>query len=119
MAAQAPKRTSTKKPTPEEETAQRSADGSEGTRHEKAFVLLGNDLGDEDGQLHDPNKLACLNEAIQRGLHPRGDVSYDGSQLLADGVSYELRYSVAVVPSSMDSEPEKTTTPRDMIEDEG
>ncbi|WP_199546596.1 hypothetical protein [Streptomyces sp. N35] len=117
MAAQTAKKAAAKKPTPEEETAKRSADGSEGTRHEKDFVVLGNDLGDEDGPLHDPNKLAVLSEAIQRGLHPRGDVSFDGAELLHDGVSYQLRYSVDVIPSAMDTEPEKTTTPRDKIED--
>lgn len=116
MAAQAAKKAAAKKP--EAEVAKRSADGAEGTRHVKDFVVLGNDLG-EDGPGHDPNKLAVLQEAIQRGLHPRGDVSFDGSELLGDGVSTLLRYSVEVVPAAMDAEPEKTTTPRDKIEDEG
>lgn len=113
----AAKKTAAKKPEPEAEVEKRSADGSEGTRHEKDFVVLGNDLGDKDGPLHDPNKLAVLQEAIQRGLHPRGDVSFDGSELLGDGVSYQLRYSVEVVPAAVDGEAEKTTTPRDKIED--
>ena len=110
------KKTAAKTPDPEAEVDKRSADGSEGARHEKDFVVLGNDLGDKDGPLHDPNKLAVLQEAIQRGLHPRGDVSFDGAERLDDGVSYQLCYSVEVVPAVVDSEAEKTTTPRDKIE---
>jgi hypothetical protein len=102
----------------EAEVAKRSADGSDGTRYVKDFVVLGGQLGDEDGPEHDPNKGATLQDAIQRGLHPRGDVRFDGAELTADGVSRSLRYSVEVVPSVMDSEPEKTTTPRQKI-DEG
>jgi hypothetical protein len=108
----------TEKQEPEEQVAKRSADGSDGTRHTKEFVVLGGQFGDEDGPEHEPNKLAVLQEAIQRGLHPRGDVTFDGAELTADGVSRSLRYSVEVVPSAMDSEPEKTTTPRQKI-DEG
>ncbi|WP_030917315.1 hypothetical protein [Streptomyces sp. NRRL B-24720] len=108
----------TEKETPETQVAKRSADGSDGTRHAKEFVVLGGQFGETDGPEHEPNKLATLQEAIQRGLHPRGDVSFDGTDLTGDGVSRSLRYSVEVVPSAMDSEPEKTTTPRKQI-DEG
>lgn len=102
--------------TPEAEVAARSADGSEGTRHVKEFVVLGPSVGDEDGPGHEPNKLATLQEAIQRGLHPRGDVAFDGGEAQQDGVSQMLRYSVEVVLAAADSEAEKTTTPRDKIE---
>lgn len=108
----AAKKTAAKKPEPEAEVAKRSADGSDGTRHVKEFVVFGDALSDEDGPDHDPNKIGVLQEAIQRGLHPRGDVSYDGAETLDDGVSRLLRYSVEVVPAAMDSEPGKTTTPR-------
>lgn len=113
------KKTAVKKPAPEEKVAARSADGSEGTRHVKEFVVLGDALPDEDGPAHEANKVGTLQEAIQRGLHPRGDVSFDGAETLGDGVSRSLRYSVEVVPADIDSEPEKTTTPRDVIEGEG
>jgi hypothetical protein len=100
---------------PEAEVAKRSADGSDEWKCVKEFVVLGDALT-EDGPGHDANKAVVLQEAIQRGLHPRGDVSFDGTELLNDGVSRALRYSVAVVPASSDAEPEKTTTPRDQIE---
>lgn len=110
------KKTAAKQPDPEAEVAARSADGSEGTRHVKEFVVLGASIGDEDGPGHEPNKLATLQEAIQRGLHPRGEVSFDGGEAQRDGVSQLLRYSVEVVPAAADSEAEKTTTPRGKIE---
>jgi hypothetical protein len=111
----APKKTAEKKPEPEVEVAKRSADGSDGDKHVKEFVVLGDTLT-EDGPGHDPNRAAVLQEAIQRGLHPRGDVTFDGTEILDDGVSRVLRYSVTVVPASVDAEPEKTTTPRDQVE---
>lgn len=104
---------------PEEEVASRSADGSEGVRHVKEFVVLGASFGDEDGPEHEANKLAVLQEAIQRGLHPRGDVSFDGAETQHDGVSRLLRYSVDVVPAATDSEAEQTTTPRSAADGEG
>jgi hypothetical protein len=107
-----------KKATEKQGVASRSADGSDGTRHVKEFVVLGGQFGDTDGPEHEPNKLATLQEAIQRGLHPRGDVRFDGAELTADGVSRSLHYSVEVVPSVTDSEPEQTATPRQKI-DEG
>ena len=110
------KKAATKKADPEAEVAKRSADGSDGTRHVKEFVLLGSALPKEDGPDHNPNKVGVLQEAIQRGLHPRGDVSFDGIETLDDGVSRLFRYSVEVVPAAVDSEPQKTTTPRDKIE---
>lgn len=115
----AAKKTASSKPAPEAEVAKRSADGADGTRHVKEFVVLGATIGDEDGPDHAPNKLATLQEAIQRGLHPRGDVTFDGVETLHDGVSRLLRYSVETVPASMDSEPENTTTPRGAIDGEG
>lgn len=112
MAAGAKKTAAKKPPEPEAEVAKGSADGSDGTRHVKEFVVLGDALPDEDGPTHEPNKVGVLQEAVQRGLHPRGDVSFDGAETLGDGVSRLLRYSVEVVAAATDSEPEKTTTPR-------
>ena len=65
------------------------------------------------------NKAAVTNEAIQRGLHPRGEASFVGAEDHPDGVSVVLTYSVETVPSSVDHAPEDTTTPRDVIEADG
>lgn len=100
---------------PDVEVDERSADGAKGTRHVKEFIVHGRNWTGEEYQ-HEANRAAVTNEAIQRGLHPRGDVSFDGAADHDDGVSVVLTYSVETVPSSVDHSPEDTTTPRDVIE---
>jgi hypothetical protein len=102
---------------PDVEVDERSADGSDGTRFVKEFVVLARQWGDSDGE-HTANKAGVVNEAIQRGLHPRGDVSFDGAEDQPDGQSLTLPYSVETVPASVDHQPEDTTTPRSVIEGE-
>lgn len=103
---------------PEVEVDERSADGSDGMRFVKEFVVLGRQWGDSEEE-HAANKAGVANEAIQRGLHPRGDISFDGSEEHPDGLSLTLTYSVETVPASVDHQPEDTTTPRDVIEAAG
>ena len=100
---------------PDVEVDQRSADGSSGTRFVKEFVVLARQWGGSDGE-HTANKAGVVNEAIQRGLHPRGDVAFDGAEDQPDGVSVALAYSVETVPASVDHAPQDTTTPRQVIE---
>jgi hypothetical protein len=102
---------------PETEVAERTADGSDGTRFVKEFVVLAARWNDEDYQ-HEANRAGVVNEAIQRGLHPRGDVSFDGGEQHPDGLSLVLTYSVETIPASVDHNPADTTTPRDVIEGE-
>lgn len=103
---------------PDVEVAERSADGSSGTRHVKEFVVRADRWTGEDYQ-HEANRAALVGETIQRGLHARGDVAFDGAEEHPDGVSLVLTYSVETVPSSIDDKPEDTTTPRDVIESDG
>jgi hypothetical protein len=103
---------------PDVEVDKRSPDGAEGTRHVKEFVVLGDTWTGEEYQ-HEANRAAVANEAIQRGLHPRGEATFDGAEDHPDGASVTLTYSVETVPSSIDHSPEDTTTPRDVIEDAG
>lgn len=103
---------------PDVEVEERSADGSDSLRHVKTIVVAGDQVGREDGPGHDANKGAVAQEAIQRGLHPRGEVRLEGSEALPDGVSRALTYSVDVVPSSTDTQPGETTTPRSVTQRE-
>lgn len=104
----------------ETEVEQRSTDGSDGTRHVKEFVVLTASWpGTGEEAAHEANKVAVVNEAIQRGLHPRGDVTFDGAAEHEDGVSTVLTYSVETVPASVDHTSQDTTTPRDVIEAAG
>lgn len=100
---------------PATEVDERTADGADGMRFVKEFVVLSSQWTDED-DAHEANKAGVVNEAIQRGLHPRGDVSFDGAEDHPDGVSLTLTYSVETVPASVDHNPGLTTTPRDVIE---
>jgi hypothetical protein len=100
---------------PAVEVDERSADGAQGTAFVKEFVVLAQNWTGETYQ-HEANKAAVANEAIQRGLHPRGEASFDGAEDHDDGASVVLTYSVETVPSSVDHSPEDTTTPRDVIE---
>jgi hypothetical protein len=102
---------------PEAEVAERTADGAQGMRFVKQFVVLAARWNDEDYQ-HEANRAGVVNEAIQRGLHPRGTVAFDGAEPHADGLSLTLTYSVETVPASVDHHPEETTTPRAVIEGE-
>ena len=103
---------------PEVEVDKRTADGSDGMRFVKEFVVLAARWNDQDYQ-HEANRAGVVNEAIQRGLHPRGDVSFDGQEQHPDGLSLVLTYSVETVPASVDHNPAETTTPRKVIEGEG
>jgi hypothetical protein len=103
---------------PEVEVDERSADGSDGMRFVKKFVVLARQWGGSDDE-HTANKAGVVNEAIQRGLHPRGNVSFDGAEDQPDGVSLTLTYSVETVPASVDHSSEDTTTPRKVIEGNG
>ncbi|HMG61315.1 MAG TPA: hypothetical protein VK599_00040 [Streptosporangiaceae bacterium] len=103
---------------PDVEVDERSTDGSDGLRHIKQFVVLARDYYD-DAAAHLANAAAVANEAIQRGLHPRGDVRFDGAEDHPDGHSVTLTYSVETVPSSIDHTPGDTTTPHDIITGDG
>jgi hypothetical protein len=96
------------------EVAQRSEDGADGTHFVKQFVILGGPPA-TDGPEHLANKAGVVNEAIQRGLHPRGDVSFDGVTDHDDGVSRVFTYSVETVPASVDHASAETTTPSDVM----
>lgn len=98
------------------EVDERSVDGSDGTRFIKEFVVLARQWGGSDAE-HEANRAAVANEAIQRGLHPRGDVSFDGAEEHADGQSLILTYSVDTIPAIVDHTPQHTTTPREILTD--
>lgn len=106
------------------EVAQRSADGSDGDTYFKVVSVAGSTIPD-DHPMHRANAGGVLQEAIQRGLHPRGDVYLvdkvvHDDPLNASGTRRsqytDLRYAVQVIPASIDTEPELATLPRDVAE---
>lgn len=69
----------------------------------------------EHDALHEANKVAILQEALNRGLHPQQEASFDGARD-EDGA---LVYSVAVIPASGDERAAATVTPSKAIADLG
>jgi hypothetical protein len=101
---------------PETEVAHRSADGSSGMKYRKTFVLLG--VFPEGHPAHEDNARHTLEEAIQRGLHPKGEaVLVDTKEVpeVRDLVSSELTYEVEVVPAVVDDDAPGTVTPRKVL----
>lgn len=95
-------------------------------RFYREFVILARDYqsGNQE-ELHRANRLAVLQEAMNRGLHPKGtfaDVRLEleeklGEHALRSKESIKLTYSVPVVPATRDGEPAGTLTPSRALEE--
>lgn len=71
----------------------------------------------EYGELDLGNKEGCLQEALNRGLHPKGTPELEDAEFVAKGLNwttYRLTYAVPVIPAAIDLDPASTTTPRDL-----
>ncbi len=101
-----------------EEINARTVDGPKDGRFHRDFVVPARGWNDSD-DAHEANKVAVLQQALHRGLHPRGDVSYDGRSDHPDGKSLVLSYSVDVILASEDDRPADTNTPSKAIDDLG
>lgn len=106
---------------PEREIALRSGhcDAERSDRFVRVFPVNTGHLGSDDENMHKRNSVAVVQEAIQQGLHPRGEVSFDG---VVDQDPSEpgydaryplshLTYSVECVPAGVDPDASETTTP--------
>lgn len=102
------------------EIARRSPDGSTRGRFVKIFHV-GRLAPADDDPIHTINAVQVVQEAMQRGLHARGDVYLTGvvehdTPLNASGTRRaqwtELTYEVDAVPASIDTRPQDTTTPK-------
>jgi hypothetical protein len=105
------------------EIAKRSPDriAESDDRFRKVYVLMRRDyvgVGDEGReQIHVRNKLDVLQTAINNGVHPRGEASFDGKEDHPDGASVILAYSVDVIPSIVDDKARETTVPYHLVKD--
>jgi len=96
---------------PKVEVSERSADQERPSDYYvKEFIIKGRDLK-ADKELHERNSLAVLNEAIQRGLHPKGDVKLVKATNLDDGINSSVTYKVEVVPAHVDHVAGEANTP--------
>lgn len=102
---------------PQAEIEQRSVDGVSDGQFVKVFIVDREVAS--DSPMHAMNAVAVLQEATQRGLHPKGDVFLVDMNTVHSrrSVSTELTYAVDVVPASVDHEPETTVAPSDLHAD--
>lgn len=106
---------------PEREIALRSndVDARRATRFARVFPVAAAHLGSDDENMHRRNAVVVLEQAIQQGLHPRGEVSFDGvTDQSPDEPGYDARYplarltySVECVPAGIDPVAADTVTP--------
>jgi hypothetical protein len=73
--------------------------------------------------MHEANKVAVLQEALNRGLHPRAEAQFDGpvDQNVAEeaAASVSLVYSVEAVPAADDETAASAYTPSAALADQG
>lgn len=101
-----------------EEVSHRSADGSKGTMWRKVFLLSGS-IGKDHPQ-HEDNCIRVLEEAIQRGLHPKGKARLVSGNVETDEHGHTNTtcvYEVPVEPAVTDSEAHKTVTPSSLLDE--
>jgi hypothetical protein len=100
------------------EVAARSADGSDGTSFRKTFVLAG-DFPKADHPQHEANVVGVLQEALHRGLHPKGEPKLTTVKTTEPDrrghVSTYCTYEVLVEPAITDTEAHTTVTPSSSV----
>lgn len=105
---------------PAAEVDARSADGSKGTVFAKTFVMAGEFA--KDHPVHEHNCIRVLEEAIQRGLHPKGEAKLVKTEKVDESrrgvVSTACTYSVNVEPAITDDRAHETVTPSSAARDE-
>lgn len=67
----------------------------------KEFLVYVDDSSKVADELHERNKVAVVQEAIQRGLRPTGDVRVESTEI-RDERNVLIAYSVDVKPASAD-----------------
>lgn len=99
----------------EGELISRSADGSSGSTFRKTFVVAGPAEVKAEHPCHEDNAVRTLEEAIQRGLHPRGSARLVGTEVVDRDrrgvVSTACTYEVEALPAVIDREAHETNTP--------
>lgn len=101
------------------ETATRTSDRQnvEDTRFRKRYVVLRDAYQPDEDNIHARNQVETLNDALNHGLHPRGEATFDGAEDHPDGASLYLDYSVEVIPAVVDGDAPAAMTPYKVLVD--
>lgn len=88
-------------------------------KYRKHFMVQHRDDYDDEqhADMHEANKLATLQEALGAGVHPKGDVVFEGTQETPQSGSIILVYAVEGVPAELDADAPGTTVPRALLLD--
>lgn len=68
----------------------------------------------EDESMHVGNKQSTIQNALIRGVHPKGEPEVESAELVHEGIntrSFKVTYAVPAVPSVLDLDPESTVLP--------
>jgi hypothetical protein len=73
------------------------------------------DLTDDEGGFHASNKQQVLEQALYRGLRPKGEVELESTEVVHESavgtaISVKLVYAVPCIPASIDYDPSSTVT---------
>jgi hypothetical protein len=108
------------------EVEQRSADGADGQVFKKTIrgVIHLELAQDPENVVHNDNKLAVLQEAIQRGLHPKEEPHLLSAEVFYTNrrgqTTVDMVYGVEVEPAVIDEDNTETTVePAEMLADMG
>ena len=95
--------------------------GKRDDRFRKVFVIQVQGTSLEDLKAYAEqdigNKQATVQEALNRGVHPKGEPRCDDVEIIHEGISSataKFTYSVVAVPASLDLDPASTIEPRDI-----
>jgi hypothetical protein len=100
--------------------AEKSGPGTpEDNKFRKSFTVQANPYSSEEDVtawegLHEGNKLATLQEALNRGVHPKGEVQLESTDVHREALNTAtivFTYAVESVAAVLDTDPEGTSTP--------
>ncbi len=96
-----------------------SAATADDSKYRKRFMVQFRDDYDDEqhADMHEANKLATLQDALMAGVHPKGDVVFEGTQETPQSGSVILVYAVEGVPAELDADAPGTTVPRAVLLD--
>lgn len=95
-----------------------AATADDGKFRKRFMVQFRDDYDDEQHvDMHEANKLATLQDALSAGVHPKGDVVFEGTQETPQSGSIILVYAVEGVPAELDADAPGTTVPRAQLLD--
>jgi hypothetical protein len=103
------------------EVAARTAPDAEADgKFRHTFTISGRDYDEnaDNDDMHRANEVATLQNALNKGVHPKGEAYLESSERTQDG-SVNLTYAVESIPAHEDEAPGDSQVPSKAIDDMG